>query len=78
MGTLRAKALLKDNIAESGSPKFICALPSVTQACISTYEGNIMIQITKTVMRDWGSRPDVSIKLIALPCPRDQTGAETQ
>jgi hypothetical protein len=64
MGTLSVKALSKDNIAESGSPKFNCALPSVTQACISTYEGNIMMQITKTVM-------------IPLPCRRDKTGAET-
>jgi hypothetical protein len=26
--------LSNDSIAESGSPKFNCALPSVTQACI--------------------------------------------
>jgi hypothetical protein len=31
--TLIASALSNDSIAESGSPKFNCALPSVTQAC---------------------------------------------
>lgn len=33
MHTFRAKALSKLSMAESGSPKFNCALPSVTQAC---------------------------------------------
>ena len=36
-GTLIASALSKDSMALSGSPKFNCALPSVTQACKSIH-----------------------------------------
>lgn len=40
--TLMASALSNDSIAESGSPKFNCALPSVTQAWKSSGADHII------------------------------------
>ena len=72
--TLITSALSNDSIAESGSPKFNCALPSVTQAC----------KIIRWPYHSWDNRSrnyqhdQMKILSDAVFVPGTKSGAETE